>query len=362
MQCCNKSNSSKQEMISFSKFLVINTVVVFFGVLFFSFSFHKQCSLVLQGMELRHNHSVSEAETLFDEAKKAHLKCLNDKEKDSVRVSDLSGRLEPLTALASKYNLLLEEHMKAIKIIEELELGLQQKVEDLEEEIQKTKEQAEEIKGLHYELKSQIDLNQRQSESIEILRENVDATEELKHAHHATIQHIQQRHSALCRKKFGLGPYYVLFSVLLEENAMKSFVIEIASRVQLPHSTYTFLSLVESKLFNDFIISSDPHHLYLEMGSEQESVTRSKALGFRDAALSFLETSTMFRCEKYAVGFTSSGYGPGLKIFMSDESTDDDKNVCFGKIVRGKQTLALLDRDLQKRSRLKLFEARYLEF
>jgi hypothetical protein len=140
---------------------------------------------------------------------------------------------------------------------------------------------------------------------------------------------------------------------------------EVPSRVHLPHSTHTFLSLIESKIYDGFIIKSKPNYLSIEMGSDPEVAIRSKALGFGDTALTFLEASNpnLFSCEKYSVGF--SAYGPTLKVFLNDNANDDTDNtddaVCFGRVMRGEKTLLLMDTEIRKGTTLRITKARYLQ-
>ena len=53
--------------------------------------------------------------------------------------------------------------------------------------------------------------------------------------------------------RFGKGPYYVKFVInqKITEEIQYFFVIEIPYRKELPHSIYTFLTLVESNLYNN---------------------------------------------------------------------------------------------------------------
>jgi DNA repair ATPase RecN len=151
-------------------------------------------------MEFRHNHSLSEIETLCDQAKSDNQKCLEDTEHNAVTISELRGRLEGhahAATLAPKYNLLLENHLKAGRLIEELQSLLKEKQDDLDKRIHVNREQ----------------------------KDALNVAEELRRTYEATVNHIQKRQSALCRESFGLGPYYVHFSIIFDGGQKRTFVV-----------------------------------------------------------------------------------------------------------------------------------------
>lgn len=168
------------------------------------------------------------------------------------------------------------------------------------------------------------------------------------------IDHLQQRDSVMCRQLFGKGPYYVKFVIRLppsesrEENLI-FFVIELPSRKHLPHSTYTFLTLVESNLYNDgaaYLFDNDSG-LYIGSKKVSEGITleqKLKPLGLTGgASLSFVETSTTgnnLPCGEYSFGFDHRG--PGLNLFLSDDDDDDNNRSttdCFAQVIRGQENL-----------------------
>ena len=121
-----------------------------------------------------------------------------------------------------------------------------------------------------------------------------------------------------------------------------------SSRAQLPHSVFTFLSLVESNLFDGFKISASEDSLQIEPDEESAAkiVNNFKAFGYGESALSFLETSAMFPCVQHSIGFV--GKGPKLRVVMSEDFGSD--MFCFGKVVRGMKPLSLLRAELLKGS------------
>jgi cyclophilin family peptidyl-prolyl cis-trans isomerase len=161
--------------------------------------------------------------------------------------------------------------------------------------------------------------------------------------------------------RYGKGPYYVQFTLSIQgENAdsASSFVVELPSRKELPHSVFTFLTLVEYSLYHGtaFIAvnnnnTTDDHESTTSMsiGAKQPDSLSSaavtldqkfRALGFGNTALSFLEESLdTFPCGQHSVGF--DGLGPTVEIFLSDNNASG--RTCFGKIVRGMHTLSRVE-------------------
>ena len=132
-----------------------------------------------------------------------------------------------------------------------------------------------------------------------------------------------------------------------EEESTIFFVVELSSRKQLPHSTYTFLALVESNLYNDgaaFLFAQDGG---LKIGSSLSPDVPSlqqklRPLGLTGgASLSFPETSTSgnpLRCGNNSFGFDLRG--PNLNLFLSEEDNDrSETSDCFARVIRGEDHL-----------------------
>ena len=130
----------------------------------------------------------------------------------------------------------------------------------------------------------------------------------------------------------------------------------------MPHSVYTFLSLVESKLFDGFsITSSSADSLQIEPNEKADSTTNNilRAYGYGESALTFMESSSMFPCTEYSVGFV--GLGSKLRLSMSEDDGSHDDMACFGSIVRGRSSLSLLQTELLKGSTATIVEMKYLD-
>jgi hypothetical protein len=149
--------------------------------------------------------------------------------------------------------------------------------------------------------------------------------------------------------RYGKGPYYVQFTLSFqgETDNASSFVVELPSRKELPHSVFTFLTLVEYSLYHGtaFVANnnnSDNKNVFDESTSTSMRIwtkpstavtldQKFRALGFGNTALSFWEESSeAFPCGKHSVGF--DGLGPAVEIFLSDNKASG--RTCFGKIVR----------------------------
>ena len=163
-------------------------------------------------------------------------------------------------------------------------------------------------------------------------------------------------------QRFGKGPYYVKFVIRLPtaaeqqsnnndgDNNTVFFVIEISSRKLLPHSVYTFLTLVESNLYNDgAAFLSTTRDGGLQIGSSRSPddgavdtiislEQKLKPLGLTGgSSLSFVESSTSgnaLPCGEFSFGFVHRG--PGLNLFLSNTTDEID---CFARVIRGQENL-----------------------
>lgn len=137
-----------------------------------------------------------------------------------------------------------------------------------------------------------------------------------------------------------------------KHNETLFFVIELSSRKELPHSTYTFLTLVESNLYNDgaaFLSARDDDGLVIASSHSPGTISleqKLKPLGLTGgSSLSFVETSNSdkhFPCDEHSLGFIERG--PGLYLFLPgrddhDRIYVDNKTGCFAQVIRGHDNL-----------------------
>ena len=154
--------------------------------------------------------------------------------------------------------------------------------------------------------------------------------------------------------RFGKGPYYVKFVVKLpraivdvDDAKTAFFVIELSSRKELPHSTYTLLTLVESKLYDDgvaFLSAHDDGSLRITSSDSPETISleqKLKPLGLTGgSSLSFIETTSSNKplpCGDFSLGFIHRG--PGLNIFLPGKDDDNDQDGCLAQVIRGQESL-----------------------
>lgn len=145
--------------------------------------------------------------------------------------------------------------------------------------------------------------------------------------------------------RHGKGPYYVQFLLKFRGDIDSfSFVVELPSRKQLPHSVLTFLSLVESNFYDGTTFLSTPDRVLLidsKPGSSALLENKLRTLGLGgDSALSFAEEASSFHCGIHSVGFV--GLGPALEVHLSDDFSRN-RHACFGRIVRGLQILSRVE-------------------
>lgn len=157
-----------------------------------------------------------------------------------------------------------------------------------------------------------------------------------------------------------MGPYYVQITAKTrgdtddDSPTSFSFVVELASRRDLPHSVFTFLSLVSYEMYDGttFVAPEAASSansilgLSLAMDAEVAFNQKRRAVGMQEYILMFPEISACFPCEEYSVGF--QGLGPSLELYLSpsDEEASRDGRSCFGKIVRGVESIVAIQKSV----------------
>ena len=138
--------------------------------------------------------------------------------------------------------------------------------------------------------------------------------------------------------RFSVGPYYVkcTFSTGHGSDEQATVIIEIPSRLYLPHTVLTFLTLVDAGQYSASTVTLSPTILSIEANLFDNS---RKDHGLTRPVLGFVESSDKFPCKQNSVGFMD--YGPHLMIFL--ENSDVKNRTCFGRVVRGIESLQILD-------------------
>jgi cyclophilin family peptidyl-prolyl cis-trans isomerase len=139
-------------------------------------------------------------------------------------------------------------------------------------------------------------------------------------------------------------------------------VVEFPSRQELPHSVFTFIDLVESKLYDATSILSKEDGAMRIGGSPQHTARlsqRYQALGYGKSALSFIESSSSFPCRRHSVGFV--GRGPALEIHISDRNINDQDRTCLGRVVQGMDVLARVETSIEKKEVIDIVQVRHVQ-
>eukprot|EP00526_Cylindrotheca_closterium_P028762 CAMPEP_0113654938 /NCGR_PEP_ID=MMETSP0017_2-20120614/29424_1 /TAXON_ID=2856 /ORGANISM="Cylindrotheca closterium" /LENGTH=250 /DNA_ID=CAMNT_0000568121 /DNA_START=247 /DNA_END=999 /DNA_ORIENTATION=- /assembly_acc=CAM_ASM_000147 len=175
------------------------------------------------------------------------------------------------------------------------------------------------------------------------------------------IRRVQIRDNILCRERFSVGPYYVQIGFSIEggEEEHASIIIEVSSRLYLPHTVLSFLALVEAEQYAGFKVYLSPTTLSVEVNEASPLAETHKTPEITGATLSFIESSTKFPCVKHSVGFV--GYGPQFVIVLeSDGEQNKEDHTCFGRIVRGLDSLRILQAEAAKGSIIQVVWSRNL--
>lgn len=149
---------------------------------------------------------------------------------------------------------------------------------------------------------------------------------------------------------FGKGPYYVKFVLNIpgQEDRTEEpfFVVEVSSRKQLPHSSFTFLSLVESTFYDGASLGSAGAGT-LHVGLPRTEAAALKALGFSAGrAMSYAEESPTLPCGPLSVGFVDRGPALLLHTLVVEAEAGGDgrsQTTCFGRVVRGEEWLPTVE-------------------
>lgn len=144
---------------------------------------------------------------------------------------------------------------------------------------------------------------------------------------------------------YGTGPYYAQFDVRFpDDQGTGSFVVELPSRKELPHSVFTFLEWVGSNLYDGTaFVSQRTGETVLQIDAipdrSSKWIATYGALGYEESsALGFAEHSAAYVCQRHSMGFL--GRGPALAIYMSDDAVmNTEIQSCLGRVIRGGKVL-----------------------
>jgi cyclophilin family peptidyl-prolyl cis-trans isomerase len=126
-------------------------------------------------------------------------------------------------------------------------------------------------------------------------------------------------------------------------------LVELASLVEMPYTIFTFLDLVDLQAFDGTAIVG-ANNTQIEGGDPRHAPNHAHAVklqqrynkfGYNDRGpLAFIEHSPNYNHEKFTIGFQGSPRpGPALAINMADNADQRSGEPCFGKVVKGFDTL-----------------------
>ena len=294
-------------------------------------------------IERGHNQSMESLNVLYQQAVADHNACSADDR--SQEIYELKGRLEAQSDLVSSHRSLIEKHQISTSRLEEVKTQLERKEAELfvvqkriDLHIREKDELEKDLRDLKADVQSEL---QGKSDTIDSLESSIKAyqtTEQI------LKEHLAARHAILCRQFFGRGPYYVKFTVDLPKEGEMSFVVELTTRKEMPLSTFSLLTLVESNFYGGLRLSDGGHHVLrvgAAKGMDDNLHQKLKSLGFLGGSTPFFdEWSPHHSCQAGSLSFDD--WGPGLLVHTIDPNETDGS--CFGSIVRGKDDILPLIR------------------
>lgn len=233
------------------------------------------------------------------------------------------------------------------------------------------------------------------------------------HNHHKLTKEMTQLQADIKRQQYasmvnmyGKSPlmsYYVIMIVQSvdpnNQNGVGPAVtleIELNAVYDMPHTTYTFLSMIENQLFHDTSLSAVHQQSKNVKSNKKQSMYNDIVLtgghvntvrtmkqasklkrsygefGYNiQQLLLFTERNTKYKCtaEMHTIGFVE--YGPVIEIYYRSNDKDNSsdhksstKHTCFGQIISGIDSLLLLENqtgDDTKKMRLRIIDTRIVK-
>ena len=271
----------------------------------------------------------------------------------------------------------------------------------------------------HSKISNQLNLTKRmlheKIEEVERLNtiigndtNTASATTRPNHSHKLTKEmtqiqaDIKRQQYALTMSTYGKTPlmsYHVIMLVqkYVHPNGIGPVVtleIELNALYDMPHTTYTFLSMIEHQLLQETTLSVVPppsnkkqpisndirlvggHPNTGQQSKHQSLLKRSYAeLGYNiQQILYFTERNTKYKCSStsHTIGFVE--YGPEIEIYFHPSSPEQShntkvspKHTCFGQIISGIDALLLPSSDgsatavVDTKMRLRIIQTRIVK-
>lgn len=321
------------------------------GYLVFSSVYNHRCSDLMDDAERHFNSTEQDLHNRLIEAQHKNA----ESEIAELELRELRGRMESHTDLMSKHEGLLDKHQRtmeqltAVQYSQEQTLLIKKRLEhDLDiaqaklTTLERSLEKANRDQGsLGVQLKRSQDMIANLSRQNEELAMNASCEEEKAVA----TSQIQELHLLLSKQSFGEGPYYLKFSLSVEDepdDENNAFIVEITTLHQLPNVVFSFMTLQKAKVYDG--VEFLPTNSIVYVGSDEKTFG---SFSHVKSALSRAETTAVGDCKPYSVGFVGGDTG-GLKLVMTRDSSKHGSLACFGTIVHGRQFISRIQMSPQQ--------------
>ena len=353
------------------QFLAATGLGIIVGYTLLFIMYQNQCSNLLISQEKGHNETLSR---LHLEHAKLVQECNSEQVNNSQRdLSQMQGLLDKQTSLASKYQHLLEKHEETLaklsqalkdcddsdKTIQSLKSEIARTQKELDNSslaVEKVKmHSTKQIESLTQQLELQKSMVRQKVQEVQALR--VDGTcapagnsEQIGRIQAA----VRRRDLAQCLAALGDGPYVA--EIALEAataTGETTATLQVVFRhvEEMPHTIWTFLSLVDLGLYSGTVIGLSGSGGALMGGAPSSATSKQihshlKRLyvehGYGPEPFLLEETSPTAPCSQMTLGITE--HGPQFFIPLQGVSPQEGfmSRSCPGEIIGGKEFLQKL--------------------
>jgi cyclophilin family peptidyl-prolyl cis-trans isomerase len=375
--------------------VAIHIIGILFGFTLFYTIFRTECANKLSHVANQSNASLA----LLERRHRMESEHLVQEETVLVKKEHLLHQkacLEQQTALTAKHQECLLSHdntLSRVLVLQEQDVASRALIHNLSASVEQLRDQHTQCEAnIHASVQNSEQLRIRMQNQLDLakamMHEKVNEVERLKSLTDDTygsspqcgvaddkvmIQmqaDIRRRSAVMVTQTFGAPPYVVVFVVRTSNKPSSSFSfeIELSSLNEMPHTIYTFLSLVQAGLYlgtsmqrkQDTKVLVGGHPSSCTQKQVQSKLMRQYAeLGFNAAdPLLFTERSTRpCGTEK---GFGLRNRGPDLELWLWDEEHNETAHphTCPGRIVSGYESLVQYAQDASKREPLSIVDVR----
>lgn len=149
-------------------------------------------------------------------------------------------------------------------------------------------------------------------------------------------------------RRFGDGPYYVEFEIFCD-GAKMFFTLQTAPNELMPHSLFTFMTMVQDKVWDNSLFMHKWTHIIQAI--EDPLYNKHDLDKYQ---LAFPEYTDKFPHDQFSMGFSGYSSTPNFFLNTIDNVRNhgpggqkigailNDADPCFGKIIFGKESLTKL--------------------